>query len=95
MKTIDWYAQGLIPGLIYFKNGSAFTGSVSDFGDKVAKGFRYLIKPNDGTIKVEVWYGPYCYEKSKIIDQAEFSIDSDGRNKMLGWMKEKYESMIE
>jgi len=95
MKTVDWYAQGAIPGLIYFKNGSVYTGSVNDFGNKTAKEFRYVIKPNDGSIKAEVWYGPCCYERSEILDQAEFSMDEDGRSKMLGWMKKKYESMIE
>ena len=95
MKTVDWYAQGSIPGLLYFQNGNEHTGSVKNFGDKATKEFRYKMESNDGVIKAMVWYGPYCYERCKIIDQAEFSMDSDGRTKMLGWIKEKYESMIE
>jgi hypothetical protein len=42
-----------------------------------------------------VWYGPYCYDKSEIVDQEEFTISSDGRSELLEWLKEKYENMIE
>lgn len=95
MKAMNWTEQGVIPGLLYFQNGSAYTGSVNDFGNKNTKEFRYKIKPGDGTIVAEVWYGPFCYEKSEIIDHAEFPLDEGGRSKMIEWIKEKYESMIE
>ncbi len=95
MKTVDWFEKGTLPGLLYFKNGSAYTGSVTDFGSKDAKEFRYMIKPNDGTIIAEVWYGPFCYEKSEIVSQSEFTLDGEGHTEMIGWIKEKYESMIE
>jgi len=95
MKTVDWFDEGTLPGLLYFKNGSAHTGSVTDFVNKATKEFRYKIKPADGTIIAEVWYGPYCYEKSEIVSQSEFTLDSDGHTEMIGWIKEKYESMIE
>lgn len=95
LKVIDWAEQGVIPGLLYFQNGSTYTGSATEFGNKAAKEFRYKIKPGDGAIIAEVWYGPFCYEKSEIVDHAEFTLDEDGRTKMIQWLKEKYESMIE
>lgn len=95
MKVIDWNEQGVIPGLLYFQNGSTYTGSVNDFGNKEAKEFRYIMKPKDGILIAEVWYGPFCYEKSEIVDHAEFSLDDDGRTKMIEWINEKYKSMIE
>ena len=91
MKATDWHEPGLIPQLLYFQNGTAFTGSVTNAGSKE---FRYKIKPSEGKIIVEVWYGPYCYEKSEILDQAEFTMDQEGRSNALDWLKEKYESMI-
>ncbi len=94
-KEIDWFEQGVIPGLLYFQNGGEFTGSVSNFENKAVKEFRYKLGPGEGAIKAEVWYGPCCYGKSEIVDLAEFSLDSGGHSEMLGWMKEKYESMVE
>ncbi|HEX3017428.1 MAG TPA: hypothetical protein VHP31_06195 [Caproicibacter sp.] len=90
MKTIEWHKQGLIPELLYFQNGGTFTGSVSNTG---IKEFRYKLSPNEEKIKAEVWYGPFCYEKSEILDQSEFSMDEEGRSQMLDWLKEKYETM--
>ena len=95
MKIIDWSDQSLTPGLLYFQNGGEYTGSINDFGSKTAKEFRYKIESNQNIIKAMVWYGPFCYEISDIVDQAEFMLDNNGRSEMLGWIKEKYESMIE
>ena len=91
MKKIDWNKEGLIPTLLYFQNGSIYTGSVTAEGQKE---FRYKISPAEDKIKAEVWYGPYCYEKSEISDQIEHSMDAEGREKMIDWLKDKYESMI-
>ncbi|QAT49157.1 hypothetical protein EQM14_04850 [Caproiciproducens sp. NJN-50] len=92
MKTIDWHRQGYIPILIDFQNGNTFIGSVSEKGKKE---FRYRLSPAEEKIRAEVWYGPYCYEKSETLDQSEFSMDMEGREKMVDWLKSKYESMIE
>lgn len=92
MKQVDWEKQ--IPGLLYFQNGGVFTGSVDDFADKSAKEFRYKLQPNDGVLKAEVWYGPFCYEMSEIADQAEFAISGEGYDDMIGWVRQKYEQMI-
>lgn len=95
MKEVNWFDQGLIPGLLYFQNGGEHTGSVNDFGNKEAKEFRYKIETKQNIIATAVWYGPRCYNISDIVDQAEFALDNDGRNDMLTWMKKKYESMTE
>ena len=97
MKIIDWFEQGFIPGLLYFQNGGEHTGSIKDFESKATKEYRYRIESNlkEGTIKAMAWYGPCCFQKSEIIEQAEFKLNESGRNNMLRWMKEKYESMIE
>jgi len=95
MKEVNWFDQGLIPGILYFQNGGEYTGSVNDFSDKETREFRYKIETKQNIIEAAVWYGPQCYNTSDIVDQAEFSLDSDGRNDMLTWMKGKYESMIE
>lgn len=89
--SIDWHSQGFIPPLLYFQNGTVYTGSVTEKGEKE---FRYKISPKDGMIFAEVWYGPFCYEKSEILDKAEHNMDAEGREEMIDWLKSKYESMI-
>lgn len=91
MKSIDWHEPGRIPPLLYFQNGNLYTGSMIGKGSKE---FRYKITPVEGNIKSEVWYGPYCYEKSEILDQAEHNMDAEGRDEMIDWLKSKYESMV-
>lgn len=95
MKIINWSEQGLIPGLLYFQNGGTHTGSVDDRDNKASKEFRYKIDTDKYVIKTVAWYGPYCYEKSDMVDSAEFTLDNDGHAEMINWIKGKYESMIE
>jgi hypothetical protein len=95
MQIIDWADQGVIPGLLFFQNGGEYTGSVNDFSNKMTKEFRYRIDSGEKIIKAMVWYGPYCYDKSEIVDQKEFMVSRDGRSELLVWLKEKYEIMIE
>lgn len=102
-KKIDWHKQCLIPELLYFQNSNAFTGSVGNEGKKE---FRYKLSPAQKTedeadgaepqkiIKAEVWYGPFCYEKSTIEDEAEFPMDEKGRSDTIDWLSGKYDSMV-
>lgn len=95
MQNIDWKAQGMIPGLLYFQNGGEYTGSITDFENRAAKEFRYKIEGKDNLIKACVWYGPLNFQNSKIEDEGEFELSEEGREDMLNWLKQKYESMIE
>jgi hypothetical protein len=95
MQIIDWADQGVIPGLLFFQNGGEYTGSINDFSNKMAKEFRYRIDSSKTIMKATVWYGPYCYDKSEMVEQEEFIVSRDGRNDLLEWLKEKYEIMIE
>lgn len=90
MKSIDWHRQGFIPQLLYFQNGATYTGSIRSSGGLE---FRFKIAPKDSAICSEVWYGPYCYEKSEIADQSDHAMDANGRTEMIDWLKSKYEDM--
>ena len=93
MKCVNWSEQGLIPGVLYFQNGSEFTGGVDNRGTSL-KEFRYRISPSKNIMTAEVWYGPFCYDKSDIVDTREFIIDNDGRGDMIKWLEDKYQTMI-
>ncbi len=90
-KKVDWHRQGLIPALLYFQNGGNYTGSVNNKG---MREFRYKIGAADGKIRTETWFGPFCYEKSRITGKADFPMDEEGRNSAIRWIGEQYEQMI-
>lgn len=102
-KKVDWHEQCLIPELLYFQNGGSFTGSVGNIAERE---FRYKLSPDKeavegadeaeakSIIKVEVWYGPFCYEKSTLEDKSTFPMDEQGRSDAIDWLAAKYESMI-
>ncbi len=90
-KEIDWRGRGLIPELLYFQNGGKYTGSVNNPGQRE---FRYKIGPAEGQIRAEVWYGPFCYEKSKIEEEGRFPMDEAGRGALLDWLGSRYEAMV-
>ena len=87
MEQIDWHKPGLIPELLYFQNGNEYTGSARTGGGKE---FRYKMGPADDNIKAEVWFGPFCYEKSEVFAQADFPLSEEGRSGMLDWLGEQY-----
>ncbi len=94
MRNIDWYEQGMIPGLLYFQNGGEYTGSIDEYDNIDVKEFRYRIESKDHLIKAEVWYGPFNLKNSEIVDESEFELSDDGRRDMIQWLKTKYEGMI-
>ena len=52
-----------IPPLLFFRSKNPFNGS---------RGlFRFLIQPGE-TLAVQVWRGPFCYEKSEILERLNF-----------------------
>lgn len=87
MDRINWHEPGLIPQLLFFQNGNVYTGSSKA---QSAEELRFKMKPEDGKIVVELWPGPFCYEKSEIAHRAEFPMDEEGRARALDWMNEKY-----
>ncbi|MCI1982261.1 MAG: hypothetical protein LKJ45_03740 [Oscillospiraceae bacterium] len=91
MKEVHWHQQGVIPELLYFQNGGSFSGSVNHSGDRE---FRFKLSPSDEKIRAEVWYGPFCYEKSTIEDHSDFPMEEQGREKAINWLQEKYQEMI-
>lgn len=98
-KAVDWHAPCFIPELLFFENGNLFTGSVSNDGEKE---FRYRLSPGkegeEGSerniILAEVWYGPFCYEKSEIAGKAAFPMEEQGRSEAIDWLAGQYETMV-
>ena len=75
-----------IPPLLFFQSKNPFSGS--------QKNLRFLIKPEENLI-VYIWKGPYCFEKSEILETKEFPLESKGREAMLAWLEEKGKELNE
>ncbi|TQI69024.1 hypothetical protein [Clostridium sp. KNHs216] len=90
---MNFHEQGAIPGIMYFQNNNEFTGGVDNRGTDL-KQFRYRISPSQNTMTAEVWYGPFCHDKSEIIDTREFIMDNENLEDMINWLEEKYTTMI-
>ena len=71
-----------IPGLEYFQNNNIFSGSKQNFNFKIF--------PKDDRMEVKIWLGPFCMDKSEVIDQNEFSLTDTGHSEMIQWLEERY-----
>ncbi len=71
-----------IPGLYYFQSKNIYTGSKN-------KTFNFKIIPGD-TLKVQLWHGMLCSEKSEIETEQEFPLDHDGYIAMIKWLEEVF-----
>ena len=69
-----------IPPILFFQSKNPFTGSRGRF--------RFRIEPGE-SLHVSIWEGPYCFEKSEILETNDFPLDAEGREAMLAWLEEK------
>lgn len=84
-------AEVFIPTLHTFAMKNLFTGSCGMF--------RFRVKPNvimatakevdfgQSSMKAEFWHGLYCYEKSTMEGEREFSMTEEGRLEMKAWLE--------
>lgn len=80
-----------LPTLHWFAMNNPFTGSLG--------AFRFRAKPNvimatakevnmeESSISVEIWHGPFCYEKSEIEEKRDFSMSEQGLAEMRQWLE--------
>jgi len=72
-----------IPNLLYFQSGNIYSGSLEDFG--------YKLLPEGENLRVCVWKGPFCMEKSEILASREFPLTAKGREETISWLRAEYE----
>lgn len=70
-----------VPDIPYFRAKNIFSGSLGRF--------QYKIWPQEDELKVSVWNGPNCFEKSEEIASAMFPMDVSGRQELLGWLTQQ------
>lgn len=81
-----------VPTLHTFENNNIFTGSWGQLRFKITPNV-VMSTPKEvdmeaSSMKAEYWHGLFCYEKSEIEAEQVFPMSSDGRQKMIDWLKE-------
>ena len=69
----------------YYLAGNDFSGSEGDFNFKII--------PIE-KLKVYIWHGKYCFQKSKPEVSAEFELTEEGLENVKKFLTEKYNSGI-
>ena len=74
------------PTLEYLKFGNVFSGGVGNFSFKIS--------PNvcENEVKVVIWEGKNCCEKSKSLFENVFDLSTSGFEAAVVWLNDKYES---
>lgn len=54
-------------------------------------------KKGEAVFEAVVWPEPYCFEKTQdeLKTMAEFPFDEEGKEQMIAWLNEQYESRFE
>ena len=70
-----------VPVLHFFENGNSFTGSSGML--------RFFVKPEEEQLRVMLWRGELCLEKSEVECEHSFPLSQEGRDSLLRWLEEK------
>ena len=75
-----------LPVLHSFENNNVFTGSYGPLRFKVTPAIT-MKNPKEvdmeaSSMTVELWHGPYCYEKSEMETSQTFPLSEEGRENM-------------
>ena len=82
-----------LPTLHTFAMNNMFTGSLGNLRFRaqpaVVKNANNSkeVDMEQSSIHVKYWYGPLCYEKSKIEGEATFPMSEEGRLAMKAWLE--------
>ena len=79
-----------LPVFHSFETGNIFTGSSGLFRYRVAPTIVMLtqkeVNYDESTITAQVWHGRYCYEKSRMEDEAVFPLSAEGYDALHAWL---------
>lgn len=63
-------------------NKNAYTGS--------AGRLRYLIKPAEEALEVQIWNQDVCFALAQILESASFPLSPEGLEEIRAWLTEQY-----
>ena len=74
----------ITPTLEYLKFGNVFSGGVENFN------FKMFPNIGENKVKIVVWEGENCCEKSNPLFEETFDLSLDGLEKAIAWLDDKY-----
>ena len=87
-------ADIFIPTLHTFAMDNLFTGSCGALRFRIVpsvvkmEGNNKEVDFTQSTISVELWHGPFCYEKSEMEQKQTFPMTEEGRLALKAWLEE-------
>jgi len=75
-----------MPTLSHFENGNGWSGSLGEMCYQIEA-------PAEGTVKVVLWYGPFCRAYAQEVAETAFPVSKEGREEMIAWLKAQAEEM--
>lgn len=88
-------AELFLPTLHTFAMNNIFTGSKGTMRFRAVPNVVMLnpkeVNFEESSIFVEVWHGPFCYEKSEMEVSQTFPMSEAGREAMWHWLNEQAE----
>jgi hypothetical protein len=90
MKEEEYWMEELrnkfhLPPFEYFGFGNIYSGSLG--------AFNYKIWPKE-ELRIVVWYGKYCCEKSQPHAEKTFSSDEKGLGELCQWLENEYQEFV-
>ena len=70
-----------IPTLSFWENGNSWHGSLGQA--------RFFIRPQEGSLTVQLWRGPLTRELSEILEETSFPLNPEGLEEMTGWLSQR------
>lgn len=77
--------QIFIPTLSHWEYGNEWSGERGKA--------RFLIIPEDGRMKAEMWLGPMCHDYAQVERSESFPINEQGIQNMTSWLLENAKQM--
>lgn len=75
-----------IPKYFLFSEGGIYSGGKYD------KSFNYKIVPSGEELKVSVWFGKNCIDKSENVETKTFPSNEEDFMKAVKWIEETYQN---
>lgn len=71
-----------LPAFHYFEVGNRYSGHIGQ-----EKRYQLVADKDNQLMTVQIWFGPYCQEKSEVIEAKEFALDDGGYEQMIRWLE--------
>ena len=77
-----------IPTLSFWENGNSCWENGNSWYGSLGQA-RLFIRPQEGSLTVQLWRGPLTRELSEILEETSFPLNPEGLEEMTGWLSQR------